>query len=65
LQTNALHLFSAYEALSSESSSLHRKHQKTDLLNMAAEVGRIAQLLDATLDPHQHRKGVFARSMKL
>jgi hypothetical protein len=32
---------------------------------MAAEVGRIAQLLDATLDPHQHRKGVFASFVKL
>jgi exportin-2 (importin alpha re-exporter) len=29
---------------------------------MAADIGRIAQLLDATLDPQQHRKGVFVRA---
>lgn len=30
---------------------------------MAVEIGHIAQLLDATLDQHQHRKGMRALCM--
>ena len=32
---------------------------------MASTIGTIAQLLDATLDPNQHRKGMLSPSLRL